>query len=517
MNIATIRKEFPFLNRKYQTRNDLELTQRGRTSFTKKPLAYLDNASTTQKPKVVIDAIVDAYTNHYANIHRGVYDLSVEATDLYEGVREKVARFIGAKDSKEVISTKNTTESINLVAYCQGQFLKDGDEILLTQMEHHSNIVPFQLLAERVKTKSTYSSSDPALFQKGGRIEKFSTSSNNKRIKIKYIPITEEGRLDLSALDKLLTKKTKIVSLTLMSNVLGTINPIKKISLIVRRLAPKAIIIVDAAQAVGHMKVDVSDLACDFLAFSAPKMYGPAGVGVLWGRKELLEQMPPFMGGGDMILSVDFEKTTFAEIPWKFEAGTPSIADVIAFGEGINFVEKLGLENIRKHETELTRYAWNLLKADPVIKLYGPEPKRGETSSRGAVIAFNVDPSTSSGQVGIHPHDVASILSEEGVAIRSGHHCAQPLMSVLGIDAACRVSFGVYNTKEEIDRLMEGIEKVKKIFKLSKITGPVTTFPPASARSRQKPVVDQKDQVELRAVGSPSSRATRKLSDSPIT
>src|SRR3989338_11030292 len=298
-----------------------------------------------------------------------------------------------------------------------------------------------------------------------------------KRIKIKYIPITEEGRLDLSALDKLLTKKTKIVSLTLMSNVLGTINPIKKISLIVRRLAPKAIIIVDAAQAVGHMKVDVSDLACDFLAFSAHKMYGPAGVGVLWGRKELLEQMPPFMGGGDMILSVDFEKTTFAEVPWKFEAGTPSIADVIAFGEAISFLEKLSYEQISRHEMELAEYAWNLLKADPVIKLYGPEPKRGPSSFRGGVIAFNVDPSTSSGQVGIHPHDVASILSDEGIAIRSGHHCAQPLMSVLGIDAACRASFGIYNTKEEIQRLIKGIHKVKEVFRLTTKAKRLTSKP----------------------------------------
>src|SRR3989344_9302567 len=291
----TIRKKFPFLERKYSG----------------KPLAYLDNASTTQKPQVVIDAIADSYANHYANIHRGVYDLSVEATDLYEGVRGKVAKFIGAKDSKEIVFTKNTTESINLVAYCQGQTLKDGDEILLTQMEHHSNIVPWQLLAERLRT------------------------NDKRQIKIKYIPITADGRLDMSSLDRLVTKKTKIVSLTLMSNVLGTINPIKKISLIVRRLAPNAILIVDAAQAVGHMKVDVSDLACDFLAFSAHKMYGPAGVGVLWGKKEILEQLPPFMGGGDMILSVDFEKTTFTEVPWKFEAGTPSIADVIAFGEAI--------------------------------------------------------------------------------------------------------------------------------------------------------------------------------------
>jgi len=469
VNLIKVRSEFPFLRRKYQTRNDLELTQRGRTSFAKKPLAYLDNASTTQKPQAVIDAIVDAYTNHYANIHRGVYDLSVEATDLYEGVRAKVAKFIGAKDSKEIIFTKNTTESINLLAYCQGQSLKDGDEILLTQMEHHSNIVPFQLLAERLKT------------------------NDKRQIKIKYIPITADGRLDMSSLDRLVTKKTKIVSLTLMSNVLGTINPIKEIVSRVRSLGSKPIIIVDAAQAVGHMKVDVSELDCDFLAFSAHKMYGPSGVGVLWGKQEILEKMPPFMGGGDMILSVDFEKTTFAEIPWKFEAGTPSIADVIAFGKAINFVEKLGLENIRKHEMELTDYALKLLSSDSDITIYGPgsqtvipakagikrkildRVENDNAGARGAVVAFNVD--------GIHPHDVASILSEEAVAIRSGHHCAQPLMSVLGIDppatpeqaqdlrwrtgAACRVSFGIYNTKEEVDRLIAGLRKVRQVFRLS--------------------------------------------------
>ena len=426
MNLNKLRSEFPFLRRRYHG----------------KPLAYLDNASTTQKPQAVIDAIADSYTNHYANIHRGVYDLSVEATDLYEGVREKVAKFIGAKDSKEIIFTKNTTESINLIAYSQGVSLKGSDEILLTQMEHHSNIVPWQMLAERL-------------------------AAGGQRLVIKYIPIDKEGRLDLSTLDKLVTKKTKIVSLTLMSNVLGTINQIKKIALVVRRLAPKAIIIVDAAQAVGHMKIGVSDLGCDFLAFSSHKMYGPAGVGVLVGRKKLLDEMPPFMSGGEMILSVDFEKTEFNKVPWKFEAGTPAIADVIAFGEAISFIEKLGLENIRKHEMELTRYAWNLLEADPVIQLYGPDLKRGRTSSdlsdRGSVISFNVD--------GVHPHDVASILSDEGVAIRSGHHCAQPLMSALGIDAACRVSFGIYNTKEEVDRLIEGIERVKKIFKFTKRSG----------------------------------------------
>lgn len=450
-----IRQEFPFLKRKYHGQ----------------PLAYLDNASTTQKPKVVIDAISDVYSNHYANIHRGVYDLSVEATEAYEGVREKVKKFINAKDPAEVIFTRNTTESINLLAYSlsseqglslssgaklQGQSLWNlnrGDEILLSEMEHHSNIVPWQLLAERLKT------------------------NNKRRIKIKYLPIDDEGRLDLDQLSKFLSKKTKIVSLTLMSNVLGTVNPIKKIVKRIRELSTvnrELIIIVDAAQAVAHMPVDVNDLGCDFLVFSAHKMYGPGGVGVLWGKRELLEQMPPFMGGGDMILSVDFEKTTFNELPWKFEAGTPNIADVVAFGEALDFVQGIGFSRIQKQDTDLTDYALEQLSKDPLITIYGPKlqedgPRQRKNlisdkdrpllNTRGPVIAFNVD--------GVHPHDVASILSDQGVAIRSGHHCAQPLMKVMGVGAVCRVSFGVYNTKEEIDRLVAAIEKVKQVFRLS--------------------------------------------------
>jgi len=446
-----IREDFPFLKRKYSG----------------KELAYLDNASTTQKPKVVIDAIADAYQNHYANIHRGVYDLSVEATNLYEGTRERVAKFIGAKDPAEIVFTRNTTESINLLAYCQGPTLQAGDEILLSEMEHHSNIVPWQLIAGRLTTIHNSQL----------------TINKDSKIKIKYIPIDEEGRLNLAQLPILLNKKTKIVSLSLMSNVLGTINPIKKIALVVRRLAPSAVIIVDAAQAAGHIMIDVGDLGADFVAFSAHKMYGPTGVGVLWGKKALLEKLPPFMGGGDMILSVDFEKTTFNDLPWKFEAGTPNIADVIAFGESIKFVEKLGFEKIRKHEGELTRYLLGELSKIDGVKLYGPNSneerprqRRREVAplfGRGPVIAFNVGPSTlrrdsgqaSSGQVPIHPHDVASILSSEGVAIRSGHHCAQPLMKVLGVPAVCRASFGVYNTEEEVDRLVEGIRKVEKVFK----------------------------------------------------
>lgn len=429
MKVDAIRRYFPYLARRYNGRS----------------LAYLDNASTTQKPQVVIDALVDAYTNHYANIHRGVYDLSVEATELYENVRAQVRDLISAKSEEEIIFTKNTTESINLIAYTLTQSLKDGDEILLSEMEHHSNIVPWQMLAERAKTRNT--KPDGAKASTG--------KQETRNTKIKYIPIDSEGRLDLSTIDKLVTGKTKIVSLTLMSNVLGTINDVNRISSIVHRLAPKAIVLIDAAQAVGHMKIDVQNLGCDFLVFSAHKMYGPAGVGVMWGRREILEELPPFMGGGDMILSVDFQKTTFNKLPWKFEAGTPAIADVIATGAAIDFVLECRLSLINKHELQLTKYVLSRLSSDPNIKLYGP----ADLADRGPVVAFNVD--------GIHPHDVASILSEEGVAIRSGHHCAQPLMKVLGVDAVCRVSFGIYNTREEVDRLMKGIEKVKKIFRLT--------------------------------------------------
>jgi len=429
-NIEKVRAQFPFLKRR----------------FNGKSVAFLDNASTTQKPQVVIDAVSEVYKNHYANIHRGVYDLSVEATEAYEGVRAKVAKFIGAKEEEEVIFTKNTTESLNLLAYCQGESLTGGDEILLTEMEHHSNIVPWQMLVQRPKTRNS-------------KLE-------TRNIKIRYLPIDSDGGLRVDLLPKFLSKKTKVVSITLMSNVLGTINDIKRIAYSVKRIAPEAIIIVDAAQAVGHMKLDVDKLGADFVVFSAHKMYGPTGVGVLWGKRELLEKMPPFMGGGDMILSVGFDKTTFNEVPWKFEAGTPNIADVIAFSAAIDFMESVGLEKIGKHEMGLTKYALKKLSQIPEVKVYGSNGENEDRPRqrlrkdgplyRGPVVAFNVN--------GVHPHDVASILNEEAVAIRSGHHCAQPLMSVLGEVTVCRASFGVYNTKEEVDRLVQGIERVKKVF-----------------------------------------------------
>jgi len=426
MSVSKIRSEFPFLKRKY-----------GRKGVS---LAYLDNASTTQKPQVVIDAISDVYKNHYANIHRGVYDLSQEATEAYEEVREKVKNFIGAKDSREVIFTRNTTEAVNLLAYSLEQNLKDGDEIVLSEMEHHSNIVPWQMLKERL-------------------------ASRGQRLVIKYIPIDREGRLDLSRLDKLITNKTKIVSLTLMSNVLGTINPLSEIIKRARKICPGLIAIVDAAQAAAHLRLDVSNLGCDFLAFSAHKMYGPSGVGVLWGRKEILKSLPPFMGGGDMILSVTQDKTIFNELPWKFEAGTPNIADVIAFGNALDLIEKIGIEKIKAHEMELVDFVLKRLIRDRNVEVYGPI----DLALRGPVIAFNID--------GLHPHDVASILSGEAVAIRSGHHCAQPLMQALDEIAVCRVSFGVYNTKEEVLRLFEAIDKVKEVFDIPILQEPEALRP----------------------------------------
>jgi len=353
-----------------------------------------------------------------------------------------VTKFIGANDSAEVIFTRNTTESINLLAYTLESRLRDDDEILLTQMEHHSNIVPWQMLKSRHGTRNM-----------------------GQGIKIKYIPIDREGKLELGKLDKLVTKKTKILSVALMSNVLGTINDVAAIIKKAKKICPGLIAIVDAAQAAAHMKIEVGDLDCDFLTFSAHKMYGPTGVGVLWGRKEILESMPPFMGGGDMILSVSFEKTIFNELPWKFEAGTPNIADVIAFGKSLDFINSIGFEKIQKHEMELADFALKKLLVDPNIEIYGPL----DTRNRGPVIAFNID--------GLHPHDVASILSGEAVAIRSGHHCAQPLMSVLDVAAVCRVSFGIYNTKEEVARLMEGIDKVKEVFDIPILQEPEALRP----------------------------------------
>jgi len=402
-----IRKDFPILERKI---------------WDVKSLVYLDNAATTQKPKVVIDALVEYYENCNANIHRGVHKLAEEATIAYESVREKVKNFISCSDSSEVIFTRNTTESINLLAYSLGSSLNEGDEVLLTEMEHHSNIVPWYLLREREK------------------------------INVKFTPITDKYELDYEQLEKLITKKTKIISVTHKSNVLGTVNDIKRIAKLAK--SNGSILIVDAAQSAPHMKIDFADLGCDFLAFSSHKMCGPTGVGVLAGKKELFEKMPPFLGGGEMIRKVTFEDFTSNDVPWKFEAGTPNIADVIAFGVAIDYIQKIGLENIYKHEIELTKYALEKLSKFDFLKIYGSS----DASKRAGIITFS--------NPVVHPHDIATIIDQEGVAIRAGHHCAQPLMKKLGVSATARASFYFYNTKEEIDVFVNALQKAFDYFEV---------------------------------------------------
>lgn len=409
MNLVAIRQDFPILGRRVNGR----------------PLAYLDNAATSQKPKQVIEAISNYYKNSNANVHRGIHTLSVEATEMMEGARKKVADFVGVADSAEIIFVRNATEAINLVAYSWGRNnIGKGDEIVLTVAEHHSNFVVWQQLAVE-----------------NGAV-------------LKIVPINDQSQVDQVAFKKALTKKTKLVTFFHVSNVLGTINDVNRLSLIVHREAPKAKVLVDGAQAVPHMKVDIPKIGCDFYVFTGHKMLGPTGIGVLWGRRDLLEQMPPFLFGGEMISKVSFEKSSWNELPWKFEAGTPDIAGAIGLGAAVDYLNKLGMENVRKHEIELTEYAVGQLSKIPDVVILGSlDPKK-----RGGVISFNVDR--------VHGHDVASILDEDGVEIRSGQHCAEPLMQFLGISSAARASFYIYNTKEEVDRLVEGVEKVKKTFKI---------------------------------------------------
>jgi cysteine desulfurase/selenocysteine lyase len=386
-----------------------------------KKLVYLDNAATTHKPDSVIKAIKDYYEQHNANIHRGVHKLSEEATEAYIDAHEKAASFINAPDSENIVFTRNTTESINLVMRSYG--LKSGDEVVTSVMEHHSNLVPWLMLREQ-------------------------------GIKVRFADIDEEGRLDLGKFERLLNKNTKLVALTHISNVLGTVNPVEKIGDMVRDAG--AAFLVDAAQSVPHMGVDVKRIDCDFLAFSGHKMLGPTGTGVLFGKTEELERMSPFMYGGDMIKEVTLEGATWNDLPWKFEAGTPNVAGGIGLGAAVEYLEKAGMEDIRDHEKALTRYALEKLEDIPEVRQYGPRDLR----IRGGVLSFMVD--------GIHPHDVATILDSEGIAIRSGHHCAQPLMKRLGIHATSRASFYLYNTRQEIDRLCDAIGKVKRVFKHDK-------------------------------------------------
>lgn len=382
-------------------------------------IAYLDNSATTQKPKPVISAIVDYYLKENANVHRGIYDLSVKATEDYENAHKTVADFINA-DFEEVVFTKGTTESINLLAYSLVSSLNKGDEIVLTKMEHHSNLVPWQQLAK----------------QKG--------------LTLKFIPL-KGYKLDMEAAKKMITKKTKIVSAVHMSNVLGTINPVRELAKIAHENG--ALFVLDAAQSVPHMKVDVRDINCDFMAFSGHKMLAPTGIGVLFGKKTLLNDMKPFLYGGDMIQEVTFEDSRWNELPWKFEAGTPNIEGAIGLAAALNYLNKFGMDEIENYNRELTEYALKKLKAINELKIIGLE----NSKERGPVISFTIK--------GIHPHDVSEILNKYNIAVRGGHHCAMPLMSELGVDGTTRISLYGYNTKEDIDRLVDGLEKVREIFK----------------------------------------------------
>ena len=404
-----LRKDFPILQR--TVRNN-------------KRLVYLDNASTTQKPNQVIDAITDYYKNHNANIHRAVYALAEEATELYEATRDKIANFIHVKNREEIIFVRGTTEAINLVAYAWGRtHIQKDDIIVTTEYEHHSNIVPWQLLTQ----------------EKGAKLE--------------YIRMDDNGELILDDLTKYLaTGKVKLVTFSLMSNVLGTITDVEKI---VSKCKEYGVLtLIDGAQAVPHMPVNIEKLDCDFFAFSGHKMLGPTGIGVLWVRKSILQTMNPFHGGGDMIREVHKYETTWNDLPYKFEAGTPNIADVIGFGAAIDYLTNLGMDNVREHEIELTNYAIEKLSQINGLTIYGTK----DISKRGGVISFNF--------ADVHPHDVAQIIDEEGIAVRSGHHCAQVLMERLNVAATSRASFYIYNTKEEIDSLINSLNKVARIFKL---------------------------------------------------
>ena len=404
-DVATIREDFPILQRQVHG----------------KPLVYLDNAATTQKPRAVIEALVHFYEHHNANIHRAIHALGEEATAAYEETRAKVARFINAPRPECIVFTRNATEAINLVAYAWGrENLGPGDEIVLTEMEHHSNLVPWQRLAQ--ETGST----------------------------VKYIGVTDEGTLALNGLDSFIGERTKLVAVTHVSNSLGTINPVADIVAAAHRRG--AVAVVDGAQGAPHMPVDVQAQDCDFYAFSAHKMLGPTGVGVLYGRYELLDAMQPFLSGGEMIRRVRLDGANWNDVPWKFEAGTPNIADVIAFSAALDYLTALGMDNVRAHEEELAAYALRRLRQREELIVYGPL----DASRRGGVVSFNYPD--------IHPHDVGTILDREGVAIRAGHHCTQPLMNRLGVAGTVRASFYIYNTAEEVDALLDGIEKVRTFF-----------------------------------------------------
>lgn len=404
LDISKIRKQFPILNQQVNG----------------KPLIYLDNAATNQKPQRVIDALTAYYEQDNANIHRGIHTLAERATKAYEATRNSMQTFIGAKYVEEIIFTRGVTESVNLVASSYGRaFLKAGDEVIISGMEHHSNIVPWQMICE----------------EKGAIL--------------KVIPVSEVGELDLDSYQKLISNKTKIVAVNHASNSLGTINPIKEIIDIAHQ--QDAVVLIDGAQASAHLTINVQELDCDFYCISSHKMYGPTGTGILYGKKELLEKMPPYMGGGEMIKEVTFAKTTYNELPYKFEAGTPNIADVIALNEAISFINELGKENIAAHEAELLAYTTEKLSNIPHLKLIGT------AKNKVGVQSFIVD--------GIHHFDIGQMLDARGIAVRTGHHCTQPLMDQFGIEGTVRASYAVYNTKTEVDQLAEGLERIVKFLK----------------------------------------------------
>ena len=405
-DLEQIRQDFPILQRQVYGR----------------PLVYLDNGATTQKPRCVVEAMTEEYYNVNANVHRGVHFLSQKATDLHEQSRETVRRFLNANSVNEIIFTRGTTESMNLVASCFSEaFMQEGDEVIISTLEHHSNIVPWQL------------------------------AQNRKGIKLRVIPITDEGNICLDEYEKLFTNRTRIVSVAHVSNVLGTINPVKVMIEIAH--AHGVPVLIDGAQSTPHMAVDVQQLDCDFFAFSGHKMYGPTGVGVLYGREKWLDRLPPYMGGGEMIKRVSFEQTTFNELPYKFEAGTPDYIATTGLAQAIDYVCQLGMDNIEAHERDLAQYAVSRLQQIPGMHLYGPMAYGAEGAGP---LSFNVE--------GIHHLDMGTLLDRLGVAVRTGHHCAEPLMHRLGVDGTVRASFGLYNTRAEIDVLVSSIERVCKMF-----------------------------------------------------
>jgi cysteine desulfurase / selenocysteine lyase len=404
LDIEAIRREFPVLTREVKGR----------------PLVYFDNAATTQKPQVVIDALVNYYSQYNANIHRGIHTLAEEATAAFEATRDAARELINASSREEIIFTRGTTEGINLVAYAWGRKnVKAGDEIIISGMEHHSNIVPWQLLCE----------------EKGATL--------------KVIPISDKGELLMDEYEKLLSKKTKLVAVVHVSNALGTVNPVKQIIESAHRLG--ALVLIDGAQSTVHLDIDVQDLNCDFFALSAHKFYGPTGAGVLYGKREILDAMPPFQGGGEMIKRVTFDRTTYNDLPYKFEAGTPNIADTIAFGAAIKFATQIGKEKIRKHENELLQYATTQLEQIPGLTIVG------QAREKISLVSFIIDK--------LHPQDLGILLDNRGIAVRTGHHCVEPVMDRFCIPGTVRASFAMYNTKEEVDELITGLQKAIKILK----------------------------------------------------